>query len=130
MKPNELRIGNWAFEKYNDQMKPFRVLGIKYRLFENSGNHFIQVNAIQNTAISLICPIPLTEEILINAGFELYSNTYWRKKRCPFYLTVFKTITAIQISFVCDQGSIEIGFVHQLQNLYFALTGEEIEIKL
>jgi hypothetical protein len=78
---------------------------------------------------SWVEPIPLTEEMLLKCGFV-------------------KDITSIKLS--CnninlniryDSNSIRIGFgdyyrlkhikyLHQLQNLYFALTNEELQIEL
>ena len=77
--------------------------------------------------------MPLTDELLLKAGFDydqyqvLYElNTviihlvggkfYFRKH----YLSNKEF----------EYEEIEVRYVHQLQNLYFALTGEELEIKL
>ncbi len=67
-----------------------------------------------------ISPIPLTEEWLLRFGIEkMHDGNYWNKKLCirkdrnEFYA-------------LYEQGRIYIQHVHQLQNLYFALTGEEL----
>jgi hypothetical protein len=79
-------------------------------------------------------PIPLTPEILEKAGF---------KKGEPFYISHEDTFYLgdryfwVQHCF-CHKTSHEsaivlawwVKYVHQLQNLYFALTGEELEINL
>ena len=79
-------------------------------------------------------PIPLTEQWLLNFGFDFSIDTWYLKG-----VAIWKTEC-------CDaKGNEEIGFfyelrdvgmmdmhikyVHQLQNLYFALTGEELIIK-
>lgn len=68
-------------------------------------------------------PIPLTEEWLVKFGFEV---SYSMEIRCY----CVKGIEAIRFnlnSFYYNTH--EIKHVHQLQNLYFALTDEELEIK-
>jgi hypothetical protein len=68
-------------------------------------------------------PIELTEEWLQKFGFELYDSVEFRH----FYRkNDFDLDENYQpIDFDC----IEIKYVHQLQNLYFALTGQELEFK-
>jgi hypothetical protein len=73
-------------------------------------------------------PIPITEEWLIKFGFE--KNSYW-----------FKDDNMLRFGLIdnklhCSIGNDENGFlynrinyIHQLQNLYFALTGQELEFK-
>lgn len=68
-------------------------------------------------------PIPLTEEWLIKFGFEKIGYE-WRLKQGWHWISVDKNsfyILGKQLGLLEN--------VHQLQNLYFALTGEELEIK-
>ena len=81
----------------------------------------------------LVKPIPLTEEWLLKFGlkksekelvleFADYSNAYlWFNNKSG------------QLRLVTEQGKYlthdNLKHVHQLQNLYFALTGKELEIK-
>ena len=87
-----------------------------------------------------IKPIPLTEEWFLKFGFESVLKGY-------NYLTIRKTSLYVYIndngeSGICIEDldnnltqeeelcfSIKIKYVHQLQNLYFALTNEELTIK-
>jgi hypothetical protein len=86
-------------------------------------------------------PIPLTEEILLKCGFELNEDLgdmkYYQipnEKRgfgvcfdhdeIVFYLFNIKGITNL----IYDESFFQ--HLHQLQNLYFALTGTELEINL
>jgi hypothetical protein len=75
-------------------------------------------------------PIPLTEEHLLEAGFEEYNEEegedgitdYYRKNGIIFsrrYGTIVDCVTHAQIQ-----------YLHQLQNLYFALTGEELRVEI
>lgn len=70
-------------------------------------------------------PIPLTEEWLVKFGFEQYNNTN------HYYYSNESYIVKINSEFGYLFYSIDhkpIKYVHQLQNLYFSLTGEELEI--
>jgi hypothetical protein len=116
MKANELRIGN--FINRND---------IKLPLTEFS---FDLVKVLYNYS-----PIPLTEEWLLKFGFEnMTSNErfpWWEHK--DFIYLDFR-ILLYENNFYFDNGASEhcgqpLKYVHQLQNIYFALTGEELTIK-
>lgn len=72
-------------------------------------------------------PIPLTKEILIKAGFEEYENIYeLRIGGCCFVFYIYSDA----IEFYIEGIGVDVKYVHQLQNLYFALTGKELEINI
>ena len=110
----ELRIGNYVYTK-EWVIKSYGIDGF--------------VNIIKN--IDNFKPIPLTEEWLIKLNFK-YKKT---EKSNSYSLDFFR------VSFVIDgryKGKMFISvanlnpdvnnflYVHQLQNLYFALTGKEL----
>lgn len=70
--------------------------------------------------------IPLTPELLKRCGFEKGINN-------PDYHDLrFFVLTKIEEGYRlrnCDYPGRDIKYLHQLQNLYFALTGEELTIK-
>lgn len=66
---------------------------------------------------SIMTPIPLTEEWLLKFGFEKAYETCYQYK--DFILNDKFIMMDIDIT-------IQLKHVHQLQNLYFALTGEEL----
>lgn len=76
-------------------------------------------------------PIPLTEEWLLKFGFEKMStNEYWFgiiAKGKILHISLSGNVEIMGLNF----NSIRLGdickYVHQLQNLYFALTGEELK---
>lgn len=76
-------------------------------------------------------PIPLTPEILEAAGFERgcpYSKNGWTAPEQAFFFEDDNNFDPREMS----SGrvfSVEIKHLHQLQNLYFALTGTELTIK-
>jgi len=73
-----------------------------------------------------LSPIPLTEEWLLKLGFERLPNTmtYNYSSKCGS-VSVFKMPNG---NFFADGfiKDVRLKSVHQLQNLYFALTGEEL----
>jgi hypothetical protein len=80
-------------------------------------------------------PIPLTEEWLLKFGFVAKSIDY------NFTLGNIEIASAIRVLSTNERRNfyldceipewmkIKIEYVHQLQNLYFALTGEELQTK-
>ena len=112
MKANELRIGN-IVSTWN---------GIKMKLDEDDLEIMFGARNYED-----FYPIPLTPEILEKCGFEKSSFTQWRDN--------YFTLTDIDTKYLfCKSESIEviatIQYLHQLQNLYFALTGNELNINL
>lgn len=133
MKANELRIGNWVLHPPKSRDKRFEIT-------VNANN----ILACDNGAIYK--PIPLTEEWLMKFGFEkvVYNSG---KEGCgtDYYFECNNGI------FMCYADDFSLGLysseydmlnglavipnwemtkhVHQLQNLFFALTGEELTIK-
>jgi len=124
--PKELRIGNWA--GYEGEF--FQVWSeiTKYSVdLDNLTNRHIKAAAYDE-----ISPIPLTPWILERAGFEEWAEGNWRtkpllnlggwSKEFNYYLPYY--------NFSTYTGNVIIKHIHQLQNLYFALSGEELEISL
>ena len=124
MEAQELRIGNFiAYEPTIDDWEEIYVKPGTIIQCEISPDSFE--------------PIPLTEKWLINFGFihAKFSSEYWSH-------WVLKNGWSISLSNHTEESSgvnkglfywgddyIEIKYVHQLQNLYFALTGEELVVK-
>lgn len=70
-------------------------------------------------------PIPINEEWLLAFGFEKHIDTSGYKWCIGnFYIMQFG-----KNAFYCDYSLVfSVDFVHQLQNLYFALTQKELEL--
>jgi hypothetical protein len=88
-----------------------------------------------DVTMNLIKPIPLTEKWLLKFGFD---NCILRILETEIYLQWCEYERGLYLSTDIGQGKvsdpdtfIEGNFkhVHQLQNLYFALTGEELSCK-
>ena len=123
IRANDLRIGNWV--KYHSKFeKVILIDGDGY-----IGLHESEV--IPESALGLKY-IPLTEEILLKAGFIKKGDWYFLDILCLGYITRDDVLqTEIKTSLNIDKWVvIDIKYLHQLQNLYFALTGEELKIEL
>jgi hypothetical protein len=128
MKSTELRIGNLVYP-FKDT--PKKVLGVGANiLVAFTDSQFLDCEIHQ------IEPIPLTEEWLLKLGFEI-CYVGWFEIRSRFdgdYDEFSYNINTKEIHILQDSGRkyevhlCNIQHVHQLQNLYFALTGEELTI--
>ena len=116
---NELRIGNYISYK-NERWIKVGYHEIRYAVLYPDTSYY---------------PSPLTPEILGKAGFrnisDLSTNMY-----TSFWNDIVGQISGYHNGYffkdsVCnDINVLPINYVHQLQNLYFALTGEELEVNL
>ena len=107
MKANELRLGNLV-------------------LFENRAVIVSAINSEDGNELDMYSAIPLTEEWLLKFGFvksDNYGNDEYRINGYSYFRGSFYISD-------CDEcgESVEIDFVHELQNLYFALTKKELTI--
>lgn len=118
----ELRIGNYHFRGFQTE------------------NHIEKIAFAQDLCYhGFMFPIPLTEDILLKSGFiETYKEwldctvtpiLFYKR---PYFLT---RLTQTQLTFakMNDTGGEflrNVEFVHQLQNVWYWLTGEELEIVL
>jgi len=112
MKANELRIGNYLQSREN-------------RIFK------VTIEDLQFIEAGSLClPIQLTEELLLKCGFEIkksgrFGNEY-HFKNFSLYTSKEKTICFVWD----DKYIIDILYIHQLQNIFFALTNQELKIIL
>lgn len=128
MKASELRIGNLLqgnpISNVNQGIYSDGVVAIT-----GYGIHMMEIMGLDYK------PIPLTEEWLVKFGFEIIRRSYYGNYAviidfqlwhgCDTDYWIFSTVD--------DRGdnnevNVNLRFVHQLQNLYFALTGKELTI--
>jgi hypothetical protein len=138
MTANELRIGNWVtagvvpirIESIHQQTMPDGKSGEKGWHVYVSG--FIQLDNHYCFNSYNIQPIPLTTDILEKAGFvktgryAIGAGGYITYKNGTVELMQPKKGNPFSIPFHPAQ----ITSLHQLQNLYFSLTGTELNIQL
>lgn len=130
MKANELRIGNLVY------------LRSKEKIYHISSGHDIE-EIDDATEVFDATPILLTEEWLKKLGFSLMTDTtpynyriHKNKSFCYIRYGTFGTFeNGIEKSFqgfnglfIANKFVRVIKYVHELQNLYFGLTGEELNL--
>jgi len=118
IKINELRIGNYV-------LMSGVIVRMDNKLFHAVLNGF---NGYEPE------PIPLTEDILLKCGFELEEklNDY-RFNDSEFYVNKNKITGDFWVYMSNgdeDACLTSIEYLHQLQNIYFALTGQELTFNL
>lgn len=110
----ELRIGNYVSNMHGEILKVSIVT-------ENAIHSKEKYNII-GCPSSCINPIPLTEEWLIKFSYSNYPHG--DALFLPGHL-IWKCNDLL----IDDKNGIVLKYVHQLQNLYFALTGIELQQK-
>ena len=130
MKAQELRIGNYVNGIYSEGGFIGEVLTVDLE------GCLIDTNGIYDlTSLKNIKTIPLTEKWLVKFGFEKVREDAF-DIQYKYFLENKNTFRVIGKSVSIRSGlsgitiSTNIEHVHQLQNLYFALTGEELKTKL
>jgi hypothetical protein len=112
----ELRVGNWI----HDNVESYPLT--KYHLIDlltDDNEHYAN-------------PIPLTDEWLIKFGVTDDKYIKGWSKIGDFYISKIKSgyeLGSYDSEYDIGEHKTEVKYVHQLQNLYFCLTGEELTIK-
>jgi hypothetical protein len=123
MEAKELRIGNKVLNVKGevDSIKEIWEKNNDYAVvLENEHNAYY----LTHKGGELIKPIPLTEEWLLRFGFESYDVEY---KYASRWLNIEKSENGyVKLADDYFIDSFEFKHVHQLQNLYFALSNEEL----
>jgi hypothetical protein len=120
MKTTELRIGNLVLSKG----VPVQIEEIMWETVRYCFGEF---------PIDYVEPIPITEDWLWRLGFERREGLF----RLSKYWVEFRNFdrVGVKILFGCFQNNkiyitdtlVYTEYVHQLQNIYFALTGKELQ---
>lgn len=102
-------------------------------MLEKTEHKYFSFNGNFNL-VDRLTPILLTAEILLKCGFKF--NTYVGEEEIDYYIlensefildASFQPLVYGSSIHLLDY---EIEYLHQLQNVYFALTGKELDIKL
>ena len=122
MKVTELRINNWVQFKHTET--PVRVIL----------GDFVMAREYKDERLDDYEPIPLTEEWLVKFGFEKKQNKFDNRWDNEYGFEI--EVQGDKYAYcVWDESAPHLTtflghckYVHQLQNLYFALTGEELTL--
>jgi hypothetical protein len=136
MQASELRIGNWINGIYhdyddgiNEDIENETICKVVTLDVSGSGDYPIYVYSDEDIEhFSDFKPIPLTEEWLLKLEF-IKKNGYGFIKKDLAGNLFYSVETKEHFMFQYHNLRIKIKHVHQLQNLYFALTGEELTLK-
>ena len=133
MEANDLRIGNFITSDYDELSIVSKIESKEFNTYNGCEYERI-ICKRNNTSSDFIIvhddnwkPIPLTEEWLLKFGFvkkEIGYSKLTSMEEC-FLISFGKHININGVKF-----NNEIKYVHQLQNLYFALTGEELKSRI
>jgi hypothetical protein len=125
----DLRIGNWVLD---DEGQPVQIEVIKSRDFVKYDEDPEQFIFLKNGDFGWcreVNGIPLTPEILEKAGFEKDQDGIFKKHKCLFWVEMEGGRHFMQIALnYAPLFNAPCAYVHQLQNLFFALTGKELEL--
>ncbi len=120
MKPLELRINNLIYIPKTGQIAEIAFVDMIGRIGVNK-----DVLNLGQLIIEDLEPIPLEEEWLTRFGFEKTSHGFYRY---PIEVrTNGPVVTMLGHKSSLRNIGLNPKYVHQLQNLYFALTGEELK---
>ena len=120
MTSNELRIGNYI--EWVGRHADSRILNLK---------DFNIVCESLNNNETYFEPVPITEEQLLRFGFKDCGYTFELKRKTKSFIFTWyskEVLTGKRSGWYCKKYE-HIKYVHQLQNLYFALTGGELLLK-
>jgi len=124
MEARELRIGNSIYyDELNIDTGKWHQKEIQVEL-----KNLVELTNGRSLEKNRYNPIPLTEWWLVKVGGKKVNQIHWcinfgeLKFYCQFNKKWYSSLDAI---YLVDR----IQYVHQLQNLYFALTGEELTLK-
>ena len=123
LKANECRYGNFiigTYESEDDNLVHETICEFKF--YDCYNNYYNVESKEKIEEFTGFKPIPLTEEWLLKFGYDLITENH--------YAVLGHLIWKVENRFYCDKNGMQLKYVHQLQNLYFALTNKELEIKM
>lgn len=129
MKANELRVGNWVrYCDNNYQIQQIIKRNGKYALIFENLYHGVWIDEVEK--------IELTEDVLLKCGFELIYDGYYTRELYLIQDTRFdflinkQNFELSELVYIGDTYYRNVRYLHELQNLYYAITKEELEVKL
>lgn len=138
---NELRIGNLL--SYDNQIVHVTRLSLDIDDEYEDQIGFCKLGSVSNeiaawnrSLVDKLAPIPLTPEWMERCGFistlsgdDFHSGIIWDDPKSDYHYceSGYFIDNRGDYGHYCDIGDIK--YLHQLQNLYFALTGDELIIK-
>jgi len=123
IQPNELRIGNYI----NDEQTTHIVVGVDNYYIKSYWLKDTNKETLYETPINQIKPIPLTEELLFKCGFAPNNG---KMILGEFKIEIFMDGSGHVFDWNGFVITVKFKYLHQLQNIFFALTNKELKINL
>lgn len=134
MRVEELRVGN-VYQYFGNDIICYVEQMIKDDRWQ--GGHKVISTCGQVTAICACSGIPITEEILLKCGFEAeskYDDLKLNGINIQSCSLICKTLERrgffLNLGEENEKLNISIDYLHELQNLYYALTKEELDVSV
>lgn len=141
MEINELRIGNYV--KHYDPINGTNIYKV-YRINDSGSVSLNDKGQLASCTVEDIQPIELTDELLVKIGFEIQGRY---RKFTSYELVIRLSDSIVRIVYIVyndgnptieiitfnehnEYRNKDIKYLHQLQNVYYCLTGQELEIEL
>lgn len=116
MNCKELRVGNYVYCK-----------GIIDEVLGIGDNDYYTEKHYHGVRDEDLTPIPLTDKILLKCGFKIgKENNYILHDLIEIVETDYGNTFFLMSNFIKS----DVKYLHQLQNLYFALTNKELNYEL
>lgn len=126
---NELRIGNWisSYMAFMDD-KEFSHKEIKKVQVDGELMKYLIDNPL-----ATFKGIPLSSDILEKCGFKIYGKNCWVLGHIKYFVGQLPKghsgyDTYVQFKFA--SFGIEVKYLHQMQNIVYVLTGQELKVNL
>lgn len=126
----ELRLNNWILDKDNTP-RQVSYIGDTIGLINSAGGtDKYQSNPIISNDINDLKYIPLTEELLLKAGFEWVSEMIGYADKLHCIIIDVEGYAFLPFCTNDKDCEIKIKYLHDLQNLVFSMTKTELNINL
>ena len=134
MKTTELRIGNLV--SFRGRMATVYQVNRSGAVLQYEGDTNTEIEGVRRSTVSIndIEPVRITEEILIKSGFykDEGSIRFYIKHVMNSSICAFRVLLSNTGLYFPNTSNVEWGVnmtgAHQLQNLYFAITGQELSV--
>ena len=128
----DLCVGNWVYDGESTKFPMYvRVIGDDYVYLDFPQNE----GDVWESTLEELQGIPLTEELMKKNGFR-FNGVWWYKHEAGYALDVSVGLAYVQIEKWTDNGIHSrctchgVRFVHELQNLFWNITKQQLNINL
>lgn len=125
---HDLCVGNWVYDGNKTQFPMFiQAVGEDYVLLDFEGNE----GDLWESKPEELYGIPLTESLLIQCGFGFRDGMCRKgavkvKPATGFVCIEYQSERQLTASVICK----DVGYLHQLQNLVYMITRQQLKVHL